>query len=224
MLTSGRASGLRRFAALSALVGWFALGAQFYLSVQLGMANGSGGLSGIVAYFSYFTVLTNGLVAIALTAAALPDPTSPAWWAFFRRPGAVTAITASIIVVGRVYGLILRHIWEPQGLQWLADVLLHYVMPSLFLAYWWWAVPKQALHPSAIARWMAYPLAYAIYTLGLGAVRGRYPYPFIDVTALGYPRVLVNSAVILAVFGLVCLTLIFLGRLDQRSRHSPRLS
>ena len=38
-----RSSGLRRFAALAALVGWFALTAQFYLSVQLGIANGNGG-------------------------------------------------------------------------------------------------------------------------------------------------------------------------------------
>ncbi|MGG6239599.1 Pr6Pr family membrane protein [Nodosilinea sp. AN01ver1] len=216
-------SGLKRFAALSASVGWLALAAQFYLSVQLGIANGNGVLGGVVAYFSYFTILTNGLVAIALTAGALPDSTAPAWLAFFRRPGVVTAITASIIVVGSVYFLILRHIWEPQGLQWLADVLLHYVMPPLFWVYWWWAVPKQALHPTAIARWMAYPLGYAVYALGLGAIRGRYPYPFIDVIALGYPRVLVNSAAILAVFGLLCLALILLGRLDRRSRRFFRL-
>ena len=217
-----RSSGLRRFAALSALVGWLALAAQFYLSVQLGMANGNGVLGGVVAYFSYFTILTNGLVAIALTAAALPDSTAPTWLAFFRRPGVVTATTASIVVVGSVYFLILRHIWEPKGLQWLVDVLLHYVMPPLFLIYWWWAVPKQSLRPAAIARWMAYPLSYAVYALGLGAIRGRYPYPFIDVIALGYPRVLVNSAAILAVFGLVCLALILLGRLDRRSRRSLR--
>ncbi|PSN15039.1 hypothetical protein C7293_08875 [filamentous cyanobacterium CCT1] len=218
-----RSIGLRRFAALSASVCWLALAAQFYLSVQLGVANGNGVLGGVVAYFSYFTILTNGLVAIALTAAALPNSTSPAWLAFFRRPGVVTAITASIIVVGSVYFLILRHIWEPQGLQWLADVLLHYVMPPLFLVYWWWAVPKQALHPAAIARWMGYPLGYAIYALGLGSLRGRYPYPFIDVTALGYSRVLANSAALLVVFGLVCLVLIVLGRLDRRSRRSLRL-
>ncbi|PSR17342.1 hypothetical protein C8255_13150 [filamentous cyanobacterium CCP3] len=218
-----RSSSLRRFATLSASVGWLALAAQFYLSVQLGIANGNGVLGGVVAYFSYFTILTNGLVAIALTAAALPDSTTPTWLAFFRRPGVVTAIAASIIVVGSVYFLILRHIWEPQGLQWLADVLLHYVMPPLFWVYWWWAVPKQALHPTAITRWMAYPLGYAVYALGIGAIRGRYPYPFIDVIALGYPRVLVNSAAILAVFGLVCLAMILLGRLDRRSRRSFRL-
>lgn len=218
-----RSSALRRFATLSALVGWFALTAQFYLSVQLGIANGNGVLGGIVSYFSYFTILTNLLAAIALTAAALPASTPPLWLAFFRRPGVVTAITASIIVVGSVYFLILRHIWEPQGLQLVADVLLHYAMPPLFFGYWWWAVPKQVLRPAAIPRWLAYPLGYAIYALVLGAFRGRYPYPFVDVTALGYPRVLLNSAVILAVFALLCLGLILLGRLDQR-RRAPSLS
>ncbi|MFQ4139913.1 Pr6Pr family membrane protein [Nodosilinea sp. PGN35] len=211
-----RSSRLRRFATLSALAGWFALGAQFYLSVQLGIANGSGVLGGVVAYFSYFTILTNLLAAIALTAAALGDRAALPWLDLFRRPGAVTAITASIVVVGSVYFVILRHIWEPQGLQLVVDVLLHYVMPPLFLVYWWWAVPKRVLRPSAIVRWMAYPLGYALYALVLGAVRGRYPYPFIDVIALGYPRVLINSAVLLAGFALLCWGLILLGRLDQR--------
>lgn len=216
-------SGLRRFATLAALMGWFALMAQFYLSVQLGMANGNGVLGGVVAYVSYFTILTNLLAAIALTAGALPARTLPLWLTFFRRPGVVTTITASIIVVGSVYFLILHHIWEPQGLQLVADVLLHYVMPPLFLVYWWWGVPKQVLHPVAIPRWMVYPLGYALYALVLGAIRGRYPYPFIDVIALGYPRVLINSAVILAVFALLCLSLIWLGRLDQRRHRSPGL-
>lgn len=216
-------SGLRRFATLSALVGWFALTAQFYLSVQLGIANGNGVLGGVVAYFSYFTILTNLLAAIALTAGALPTRTLPPWRAFFRRSGVVTTIAASIIVVGSVYFLILRHIWEPQGLQLVADVLLHYVMPPLFFVYWWWGVPKQVLRPVAIPRWMVYPLGYALYALVLGAIRGRYPYPFIDVITLGYPRVLVNSAVILAVFALLCLALIWLGRLDQRRHHAPGL-
>lgn len=218
-----RSSSLRRFATLSALVGWFALTAQFYLSVQLGMVNGNGALGGVVAYFSYFTILTNLLAAIALTAGALPAKTPPPWLAFFRRPGVVTAITASMVVVGSVYFLILRHIWEPQGLQLVADVLLHYVMPPLFFIYWWWAVPKQVLRPAAIPRWLAYPLGYAIYALVLGAIRGRYPYPFIDVIALGYPRVLVNSAVILSVFAVLCLALILLGRLDQRRHRSAGL-
>lgn len=218
-----RSSGLRRFAGFSALLGWFALVAQFYLSLQLGIANGNGVLGGVVAYFSYFTILTNLLAAIALIAGALPNSASPPWLAFFLRPGVVTAITASIVVVGSMYFLILRHIWEPQGLQLVADVLLHYAMPPLFFVYWWWAVPKQVLRPVAISRWLAYPLGYAIYTLVLGAIRGRYPYPFIDVIALGYPRVLMNSVVMLAVFALLCLSLILLGRLDQRRYRAPGL-
>jgi hypothetical protein len=200
-------------AVLAAGLGWFALGLQFYLSVRLGLANGNGLLGGVVSYFSYFTILTNGLAAIALTAAALPR--NPAL-AFYRRPGTVTTIAASMIVVGSVYALILRHLWQPQGGQWLADVLLHYAMPPLFVAYWWWAVPKAQLRPGSILRWSLYPLGYAGYALGLGALRGRYPYPFIDVLALGYPRVLLNTAGLTAIFALLCLGLIGLGRLDRR--------
>ena len=37
--------------------------------------------------------------------------------------GAVTAI----VLVGLGYHVLLRNIWDPQGAQWLADVLLHHL-------------------------------------------------------------------------------------------------
>jgi hypothetical protein len=40
---------------------------------------------------------------------------------------------------------LLRHLWHPQGWQFIADELLHDVMPLLFLGYWWFCVPKGTL-------------------------------------------------------------------------------
>lgn len=45
-----------------------------------------------------------------------------------------------------------------------------------------------------------YPISYLAYALVRGEWMGAYPYPFIDVPALRYPRVFANAAGLLLVF------------------------
>jgi hypothetical protein len=40
-----------------------------------------------------------------------------------------------IAIVGIVYSFALRHIWDPQGLQKIADMLLHDSLPVLYVAF-----------------------------------------------------------------------------------------
>ena len=47
---------------------------------------------------------------------------------------------------------------------------------------------------------MIYPLAWLAFTLVRGALIGWYPYPFVDVTTLGYGAVAVNSVLITLLF------------------------
>ena len=125
----------------------------------------------------YFTNLTNALVALTLAGHA----------SGLYRPGPIwpAALTASAILVGVVYYVRLAPLWDPQGLHFWTDHILHAVVP-LAMAAWWliWA-PKQALslwHLPAFAIW---PALYAGYVLVWGAVDGLYPYPFLDPVALG---------------------------------------
>ncbi|MGC3777767.1 Pr6Pr family membrane protein, partial [Escherichia coli] len=54
--------------------------------------------------------------------------------------------------------------------------------------------------------WLVYPLGYLMVTLWRGALSGFYPYPFIDVNALGYPRVILNATLLFGAFvGLMAL-------------------
>ena len=122
---------IKPFVATSAGFGWVALALQFYLSLQLSIAHGKGVFGGLVIYFSFFTILTNFLVALALTASLLRIRSSVI--EFLTRPGVNTGIAASIALVSITYALLLQHLWRPEGLQLVADMLLHYVMPSLFL-------------------------------------------------------------------------------------------
>lgn len=215
-------SSVRSFAAAAALVGWSALAAQLYLSLRMGLANGNGVARSLVIYVGYFTILTNALVASALTAAAITRGASaPAGLAaFFTRPGVATAIAVYIAVVGITYSLLLRHIWEPQGLQWIVDVALHDLMPVVFLAYWWFAVPTHLARWADIPLWLAYPTGYFVYSMAAGGLLGRYPYPFLDVGELGYGRVLVNGIGMLTGFVVVAAVLVAVGR--SRGRAAAR--
>ena len=204
----------RLFAAIAALLGWFTLALQLLLSIQLSIANGQGALAGVWTYIGYFTILTNVLVALALTADARgPRGTLSR---FFTRPDVHTAISMSIVIVAAIYNLMLRQLWQPQGWQIVTDNILHVVMPVLFLLYWWLAVPKATLRWPQVIHWQLYPAAYFAYVLARGAVDHWYPYPFLDVTKLGYLLVLVDACAVLLVFVAVALLLVALGRWQVR--------
>lgn len=204
----------RGFAALTATVAFGAVALQFALTLDLALDNGRGIAGGVLLYLGYFTILTNALVALALAAPLVaPD----AWLGrFFARRRVLAGVAAAIAVVGIVYSLALRHIWDPQGWQRVADHLLHDVVPLLFLAYWWYAVPKARLRAADIPRWLAYPVAYLAYILARGAATGLYPYPFIDVNALGYAGAIRNALVLVAGFVVVGFVLIALDGLKRQ--------
>jgi hypothetical protein len=204
----------RSFAATAALLGWLALALQLLLSIQLTIANGQGALAGVWAYVGYFTILTNVLAALALTAAA--SGPRGAVNRFFTRPDVHSAIAMSIFIVAAIYNLMLRQLWQPHGWQIVADNVLHVVMPALFLLYWWLAVPKATLRWPQAMVWQLYPAAYFTYALIRGAVNHWYPYPFLDVGTLGYLRVLINACMVLLVFVVVAVLLVALGRWQVR--------
>ena len=72
---------------------------------------------------------------------------------------------------------------------------------------------------SAAVVWLGYPLVYAAYSLIHGAVTGFYPYPFINVSNLGYDKVLINMAVLVLVFLGLGLALIGIDRRMGRSNE-----
>lgn len=191
----------RSWIAAVAATGWFALALQMYLVLALRYEVQASLLGGLVNFFSYFTVLSNTLAAAALTAAASPPATATA--RFFQRPAVVGGITCSLLLVGLAYSLLLRNLWQPHGWQWLANELLHDVMPLLCLAFWWWRVPRGHLRGWHLPLWALYPAVYFAFILVRGAVIGTWPYPFVDVSALGYPQVLLNALMILAGFLLI---------------------
>ncbi len=179
----------------AAAVAWFALVLQYTLTIT---KPGAPFLEATVRYFSFFTILTNILVALALTFPWLA-PQSRAGQ-FFDRPSVRTAILAYIIIVAVIYHYLLAKLWNPQGWQLVADTIEHVVTPALYVIDWVLFVPKGTVKWKSAVVWLGYPLVYAAYSLIHGAVTGYYPYPFINVSNLGYDKVLINMAVLVLVF------------------------
>jgi hypothetical protein len=205
-------SRFRRPAALAlALLGWAALGLQLRLSLATAVANGKTIPAGLVIFFSYFTILTNILAALCMTVLALAPQLSD------RLVRAAAAVTVYISIVGIVYSLLLRNVWSPQGLQKIADVLLHDGLPLLIVLYWLFFLPHRRLRWTSPLAWLAYPLAYLVFTLALAPFTGFYPYPFIDVAHLGYARVLINALVLTIGFLAAAFTLVALDRFLSRT-------
>ncbi|TDF81686.1 Pr6Pr family membrane protein [Pseudomonas sp. H9] len=176
---------------LAACLGWSALAIQLYLVLLARWHEQASLIGGLINFFSYFTVLSNTLVAVVLTQAVFGRPSAARRW--FLSPAVSSGVTVSIAFVALAYSLLLRHMWQPQGWQWLADELLHDVMPLLFVGYWWCCVEKGSLRLKHLMAWLLYPAGYFAFALWRGQSIGVYPYPFIDVAELGYTQVLVNA-------------------------------
>ncbi|WP_316823035.1 Pr6Pr family membrane protein [Pedobacter gandavensis] len=195
--------------------GWFALITQFYLII---LNNDIPVIEAISRYFSYFTILTNIMVALCFTILFFDINKKENFFSLKSRT--LTAVTLYIFVVGLVYNLILRFTWQPQGLQRIVDELLHLFIPVLFLIYWLVFDPKTGLKWSYAISWLIYPFAYLVFILVRGSFSGFYPYPFVDVLTLGYHKVMMNSFYLLILFLALSLLLIWIGKkLVKRDQH-----
>lgn len=200
-----------------AAIAWFALGLQLYLTITTSLANGLAIPGVLVNYFSFFTILINLLVALTLTISLFW--VASAWGRFFSHATVQTGVAIYIALVGTIYWLLLRHLWSLVGMQKLADVLLHDVVPVAYVLYWLIFVPKAGLRWKDALLWLVYPVVYMIYTLIHGAISGWYPYPFIDVGMLGFPHALGNGFLILLAFFVLGIVVIAIGRwLDRLNR------
>ena len=202
---------VQRLAVLLAVLGWTALVLQAWISVTRHIALGNGAAYGVMMYTGYFTILTNALCAAVATAVALGARASPALQVL-RRPAFITAAAVSILLVGVIYHLLLRAIHHPVGLEYACNIALHYLVPPLFVSFWWLAVPRGVLVWRDLWLAFAFPAAYAVYVLARGEIAGVYPYPFFDVTKLGYSDVLRNAVGLSGVFVATGLTMLALKR------------
>lgn len=195
----------------SALV-WFALIVR--LAFVISMADSW--TAGVVKYLSFYTHLTNLLAALALTLPLFAKSST----GFFQRGSVIAGITVNLIVVSITFNVLLRHLLPLHGVQILADIVLHDLMPILFVLYWWFYAPKGVWRWRSMAYWLIYPIGFFCYSLVRGAVIGWYPYPFINVAQIGYGQTFINALGILA--GLMAISALFMALDISHQRRLAR--
>ncbi len=207
----------RLYRAIAALAGWFALALQYELMVVGNPQMGLGELT--LNFFSYFTILSNILVALALTVPAIAPNSKLGRWSLSESVRA--AVTMYIVVVGVVYHFLLAPTWNPQGWSLVANNLLHYVMPIAFAVDWLVFTLKGRLRWVDPARWLVVVLVYGGWTLLHGKLSGWWPYWFVDVDQLGLGKAMIYFAGLLVFFLIVGLVVVAIdrtfGRRDRRT-------
>ncbi|QTC86966.1 Pr6Pr family membrane protein [Brevundimonas pondensis] len=206
----------RLYSAVFACVGWFALILQYGLTISGNPHMGAGELT--LNFFSYFTILSNILAALALTAPVVAPNSRLGRWS--ASEGVRAAVAMFIVVVGVVYHFLLAGIWAPQGWSLLANNLLHYVMPAAFVADWLFFTPKGRLRWIDPVKWVVPVLIYGGWTLLHGKLSGWWPYWFTDVGKLGLGKVMLYFTGLLVFFLIVGLIVVAVdrtfGRRDRR--------
>lgn len=202
----------RFYRAIFALVAWGALGLQLYLHWS-----GRGELSpteATIRYFSYFTVLTNIMAAVTLTLPVLAGSGALGRWA---ASGPVrTAVTSFLLVVGLAYHFLLAASWNPQGLLYPVNIVLHYVMPAAMLVDWLFLTPRGGLRLGDPVRWLWFPLLFGAWTVFHGLNSGWWPYAFVNIDQRGWTASLTTFGSLLAAFAIVGLVLVGADRLLGR--------
>ena len=149
----------------------------------------------VLRFFSFFTVQSNILVLVAaVSLVQSPRRDGPLW-----RVVRLDAVLA-IAVTGVVHYQVLRPIQDLGGWDAVADILLHVVSPIIAVMGWLVFGPRPRISWTDVARSAVWPVAWLAYTLLHGAISEWYPYPFIDVTEIGYGRTLINAAIVTVIF------------------------
>lgn len=153
----------------------------------------------------YFTVQSNLLAAVVMVlyAVALLRGREPARAVEYLRGLAVV----DLAITGIVYGLLLGG-----G----GDLALHAVTPVLLTAWWIALPPERPVAWFAVPLWLVHPVAWLLVVFGLRAAAADHwvPYSFLDPReAHGWGGVALTCAAVLAVFAVLSVLAVVVGRL-----------
>lgn len=161
-------------------------------------------------FVAYFTIESNLLVAVAAVALARDPARDGTAFRVVRLAG-----TVGITITAVVHFVLLRPLLDLGGLDYLADKLLHMVVPALAVVGWLVFGPRPRVTARVVRLALLFPVGWAAWTLAFGAVDGWYPYPFLDPDEKGWPAVLV------AVVGITVLFLALFAAAARYDRRTP---
>ena len=178
-----------------AILGWLALIISFYRA-----CNGEFGCWFIIRTY---TIQTNFIALIWLTLALYwKDHTEKAVIKKLKLiKGKIrTAITLYITITWLVFMVLLQLYYNPTGIEFYTNIMLHYVTPIFFI-FDWYNTNEVALEYKFTIFWLIYPIIYLIFNTFIGSITGTYIYYFLDPT----------QGIIEWLVWILIITLLFLG-------------
>ena len=168
-----------------------------------------GAVGQFIYFWSFFTHLTNfGLVLVYV--ASLTDWKALAW---VRHPVGRASMAGNIALVMVFFHFFLAPNFTFTGGLLVANYILHYAAPLLYLIWWFTLIPHGTLRFSQIPIMLLPGLIYVVLVLVRGAIVSEYPYAILDASTAGYGGVLIGVLAILVSVAVFCTILI---AFDQR--------
>ena len=198
---------------LGLLFGAGGLVLQFSISMQQMLGSGRDLFGSLGHFFAYYTILTNIVLVLIYLSEVLPS----AGLALFRHPVVRGMMAANIALVALYVFFVLRFLGSLDGLFLLADNVLHYLCPVLYLLWWLVAQPHGRLRWGNLPVMLAPTLVYFIYAMARGAWVQEYPYPILNAIELGYAQVALNAVYMTAGLAVLTAAVIALDRLLART-------
>lgn len=166
--------------------------------------------------FAYFTIQSNLIVgATSLLLVLNPGRTSTVF-EVFRFIGVV-----AITITGIVFHAALAQLFDLESWSRVANHLVHTVVPVMAVLGWLLYGPRGLTSRRVMWLSVLFPVWYMTFALVRGAIMHRYPYPFADVDALGYVKVLINSVWICGLYLAVAAGAV---AIDERLSRNERVS
>ncbi|MFJ6669693.1 Pr6Pr family membrane protein [Actinosynnema sp. NPDC091369] len=153
----------------------------------------------LVRLFSYFTIQSNLFVLVVAITLAVDPVRDGRWWRVARLDALL-----GITITGAVFAVLLAPLTHPVGVAWWVNLGFHRLSPLLAVLGWLVFGPRPRLDWPTIAKaLLLWPVLWILYTFVHGALSDWYPYPFLDVTEIGFGTALRNALLVLAAAAIV---------------------
>jgi hypothetical protein len=177
----------------------------------------------LVYYWTFLTNLSNGVLLLIYIA----DLSGVRWLGWLRNPVTKTGMAGIMMLVMFFYHFMLAPtLPDLSPLLDLSNVLLHYVTPLLFLAWWVLFTPHGTLRSRDLPMMLVPGLVYVAYVQLRAPFAGEYPYTILDPgfappggEPVGWPGVVISVGVLVILVSVFDLLLVYVdGLLGRRQR------
>ncbi len=161
----------------------------------------------LINTFSYFTIISNLLIAISLTIQLVSSGSRGG--KICTNISVQSALTVYIIIVALIYNFVIRRVWIEAFPQFYYNNIFHVLTPLLYVIRWVIFVPKGDLNWGHGFKWLIFPFLYLFYSLIRGNIVNWYPYGFVDLRVISTSELIRNVILVLFLFMLIGFGLVF---------------